>query len=157
MLSIIVAMDKNRLIGRGNDLPWHYPEDLAYFKKVTMGKSVLMGYNTYLSIFNRLHKALPGRTNYVLTSKQTLPGEGIIVKNLTEFLENKKHEEVFIIGGRSVYEQLINRADRLYITWIHQTFSGDTYFPEFDLQDFQLIQTDVTPNCTFSVYERKQK
>ena len=54
MLSIIVAMDKNRLIGRGNDLPWHYPEDLAYFKKVTMGKSVLMGYNTYLSIFNRL-------------------------------------------------------------------------------------------------------
>ena len=98
MLSIIVAMDKNRLIGRGNDLPWHYPEDLAYFKKVTMGKSVLMGYNTYLSIFNRLHKALPGRTNYVLTSKQTLP-EGIIVKNLTEFWKTKSTKK-FLLSGK---------------------------------------------------------
>ena len=157
MLSIIVAMDPNRLIGCGNDLPWHYPEDLQYFKKVTIGKSVLMGYNTYMSIFNRLKKALPGRTNYVLTSKKALPGEGIIVKDLTEFLENKKTEEVFIIGGKSVYEQFINLVGRLYITWIHKTYSGDTFFPEFDLQDFQLIQVNETPNCTFSVYERKQK
>lgn len=154
MLSIIVAMDKNRLIGRGNDLPWHYPEDLKYFKSVTQGKAVLMGYNTYLSIYNRLGKALPNRKNYVLTYQSTLPGEGIIVENLEQLIASYQDEELFIIGGKTIYELFLNRASRLYITHINQEHDGDCYFPNFDESKFRLISSKVNGELTFAIYER---
>lgn len=155
MLSIIVAMDKNGLIGKNNDLPWHYPNDLKYFKKITEGKAVLMGYNTYLSIFNRLGKALPNRLNYVLTHKTKLPGDGEIVDDINELINNYKQAELFIIGGKSIYEMFINQAARLYITHINKEYSGDCFFPQYDTNDFKLIATKVEGDLTFNVYERK--
>jgi ribosomal protein S18 acetylase RimI-like enzyme len=86
---MILAMDKNNLVGRGNDLPWNYPEDLKYFKKITLNKDVFMGYNTYLSIVNRIGKPLPKRNNYVLTFENELPLGGIIVKDVDSFFENQ--------------------------------------------------------------------
>ena len=100
MFSLIVAIGKNNLIGNGNDLPWYYPEDLKYFKKITSHKNVFMGYNTYLSIYNRLGKALPNRVNYVLTYNDELPGEGVPIKSLEELPD----EEIFVIGGKMIYE-----------------------------------------------------
>ena len=153
MISIIVAIGKNGLIGKGNDLPWHYPEDLKYFKETTLNKPVFMGYNTYLSIYNRLGKALPKRTNYVLTYEDTLPGEGIVIKDLEQF--TKKHEEeVFCIGGRMIYEMMLPYADRLYITRINKDYEGDVYFPKYDESLFRLISSVESGDLTFEIYER---
>ena len=110
MLSLIVAVDDNFLIGNNNELPWYEPNDLKYFKKVTTGKAVLMGYNTYLSIINRLGKPLPKRENYVLTYETQLPLGGIVVKDLDALIESYSDKELFVIGGKMVYvvvEELI--------------------------------------------------
>ena len=106
MLSLIVAVDDNFLIGNNNELPWYEPNDLKYFKKVTTGKAVLMGYNTYLSIINRLGKPLPKRENYVLTYETQLPLGGIVVKDLDALIESYSDKELFVIGGKMVYENL---------------------------------------------------
>ncbi len=154
MISIIVAIGKKGIIGKGNDLPWYYPEDLKYFKKMTFNKSVFMGYNTYLSIYNRNGKALPNRTNYVLTYEDTLPGEGIVVKDLEQF--TKKHEEeVFCIGGKMIYKMVLPYAKRLYITRVNKEYDGDVYFPEYDESLFELISSIESGDLTFEVYERK--
>ena len=154
MISLIFAIDENNLIGKGNDLPWHYPEDLKYFKKTTLNKPVFMGYNTYLSIYNRLGKALPNRTNYVLTFEDSLPGEGIVVKDLEEF--TKKHEEeVFCIGGKMIYGMIIPYADRLYITRVNKEYEGDVYFPEYDESEFTLVSSVESGDLTFEIYDRK--
>ncbi len=153
MISIIVAIGKNGLIGKGNDLPWNYPEDLKYFKNTTLNKPVFMGYNTYLSIYNRLGKALPKRTNYVLTYEDTLPGEGIVIKDLEQFIKNHE-EEVFCIGGRMIYEMMLPYADRLYITRINKDYEGDVYFPKYDEYLFRLISSVESGDLTFEIYER---
>jgi dihydrofolate reductase len=155
MISIIVAIGKNGLIGKGNDLPWYYPEDLKYFKKTTLNKPVFMGYNTYLSIHNRLGKALPNRTNYVLTYEDTLPGTGIVVKDLEQFTKNHE-EEVFCIGGKMVYGMMLPYADRLYITRINKEYEGDVFFPEYDESAFELISSVDNGDLTFEIYERKK-
>ncbi|MBQ8292786.1 MAG: dihydrofolate reductase [Bacilli bacterium] len=155
MISIIVAIGKNGLIGKGNDLPWHYPEDLKYFKKTTLGKPVFMGYNTYLSIYNRLGKALPNRSNYVLTYEDTLPGEGIVIKDLVEFVNNHE-EEVFCIGGKMIYGMVLPYADRLYITRVNKDYEGDVFFPEYDESLFELVSSVESGDLVFEVYERKR-
>ena len=103
MLSIIVAVDENFLIGNGNDLPWNEPADLKYFKKITMGHSLLMGYNTYLSIVSRIGKTLPGRTSYVLTYEKELQHDAIIVSNVDELINKFKDEELFVIVVKMIY------------------------------------------------------
>ena len=100
MLALIVAMDSNNLIGNGNELPWYYPADLKYFKKVTLHKAVLMGYNTYLSIVDRIGSVLPKRANYVLTYEEELDHGAIVVTNLEELIEAYKDTELFVIGCR---------------------------------------------------------
>jgi dihydrofolate reductase len=155
MISIIVAIGKNGLIGKGNDLPWHYPEDLKYFKKTTLNKPVFMGYNTYLSIYNRLGKALPNRTNYVLTYEDTLPGEGVVVKDLEAFTKNHE-EEVFCIGGKMVYGMMLPYADRLYITRVNKEYEGDVFFPEYDESLFELVSSVESGDLAFEIYERKK-
>ena len=116
MLSLIVAVDDNFLIGNNNELPWYEPNDLKYFKKVTTGKAVLMGYNTYLSIINRLGKPLPKRENYVLTYETQLPLGGIVVKDLDALIESYSDKELFVIGGKMVYENLLSKVERLYLS-----------------------------------------
>lgn len=154
MISIIVAIGLNGLIGKGNDLPWHYPEDLKYFKETTLNKPVFMGYNTYLSIYNRLGKALPKRTNYVLTYEDELPGGGIVIKDLNQFIQNHE-EEVFCIGGKMIYEMMLPYADRLYITRVNKEYSGDIYFPKYDENLFELISSRTSGDLVFEIYERK--
>lgn len=154
MLSLIVAVDDNFLIGNGNKLPWYEPEDLKYFKKVTLNKAVLMGYNTYLSIVNRLGHPLPKRKNYVLTEEKTLPLGGEIVEDLEQLIEDYKDDELFIIGGKMVYTALLPRVERLYLTRILGTHEGDVYFPKISFSEFNLIKRTRQEKLIFEVYER---
>ena len=127
MLSLIVAIDDNFLIGNNNELPWYEPNDLKYFKKVTTGKAVLMGYNTYLSIINRLGKPLPKRENYILTYEKELPFGGIIVKDLDALIESYNDKELFVIGGKMVYESLLSKVEKLYLTRVSGTHVGNIF------------------------------
>lgn len=151
MKSLIVAIGVNGVIGKGNDLPWHYPEDLKYFKRITTGHPVFMGYNTFLSIYNRIGKPLPNRTNYVLTYCDTLPGGAIPVKSIDELPD----EEVFIIGGKMVYEMMLPVCDRLYITHIKKEYDGDVFFPTIDYSKYNLIRKEEHEELDFCVYEKK--
>ena len=121
MISIIVAIGKNNLIGKGNDLPWNYPEDLKYFRKVTSGKTVLMGENTFYSIVNRIGKPLPKRQNIVATLNMDFSYENVLVTHdLISFLKENHDEEIFVIGGKQIYQLVLPYADRLYITHINK-------------------------------------
>ena len=157
MLALIVAMDNNNLIGNGNELPWYYPADLKYFKKVTLHKAVLMGYNTYLSIVNRIGTVLPKRANYVLTYEEELDHGAIVVTNLEELIEAYKETELFVIGGRMVYESMLDRVDRMYITRIPGTHEGDVYFPTINYEEFKLLGTTKEEDLVFEVWERIKK
>lgn len=130
MISLMVAHDPNHVIGRDNQLPWHIPEDLAYFKKHTVGKGIVMGRNTYESI----GRPLPKRRNIVVSRNQELKIEGTDVVHTLEDavkLAEEVHEEVMVIGGEQIFKSILPIADRLYITLIHTEFDGDTYFPEY--------------------------
>ncbi len=158
MIALIAAMDENNTIGKGNDLPWHYPEDLAYFKRKTLGKKVLMGRKTYESILMKLGRPLPKRENIVLS--RTLPEkEGIrVIRDLPSYLERfPKEETLFVIGGRSVYEAALPFADRLYITHIAAGHEGDVTFPAYDKEAFETIKSEKKGPLTFAVYERKRR
>jgi dihydrofolate reductase len=139
-LSLIVAMDDNRLIGNKNKLPWHLPADLAFFKRTTMGKPIVMGRKTYESI----GKPLPGRRNIVITRDDTFSAAGCEVSNSIEAAMSltKDDDEVMLIGGASLYEQTIARATQLYITRIHQSFEGDTWFPKIDLGEWKAVSRE---------------
>ena len=140
LVSIIAAMDRNRLIGRENQLPWHLPADLAHFKQVTMGKPIIMGRKTYESI----GRALPGRTNIVLTRSPDFNADGVLTANtLQQALDYVSAEdEVMIIGGSAIYELTLPRADRLYLTYVENSFEGDAWFPDFDLQQWRIIASE---------------
>ncbi|MBZ5202619.1 dihydrofolate reductase [Planomicrobium chinense] len=130
MISLMVAHDPNRVIGKDNQLPWHIPEDLAYFKKHTIGKGIVMGRNTYESI----GRPLPKRRNIVVTRNPEYRADGIdVVHNLDEAirLAKEQDEEVMVIGGEQIFRTILPQADRLYITLIKQEFDGDTFFPEY--------------------------
>ena len=129
-LSIIVAMGKNRVIGKNGMLPWHISSDLKNFKKITMGKPISMGRKTYESI----GRPLPGRENIILTKNKNYFAEGCIVKNTIDevFSYCQKVPELMIMGGAALYEQTLHKAKRLYITEVNATTDGDVFFPEFD-------------------------
>lgn len=156
MISLIFAIDENNLIGKGNDLPWHYPEDLKYFKDVTTGKTVLMGLNTFYSIYNRIGKPLPKRNNLVATLDRNIQIEGVtFIYDLISFLTKEHEEEIFIIGGKQIYELSLPYADRLYITHINKTYDGDVYFPKINYDAYNIIKSINSGELTFNVYERK--
>lgn len=143
-LSILVAMAKNRVIGRDNRLPWHLPADLKHFKFLTMGQTIVMGRKTYESI----GKPLPGRANIVIT-RQTdyeIPG-AVVVNSLEDALlvceeTSTTDTENFIIGGEKLYQQTIKICQRMYITEIQSNFDGDVFFPEFNPGDWEETQRD---------------
>ena len=136
MISIIVAVADNGVIGDKNSLLWHISEDLRNFKRVTTGHPVVMGRNTYLS----LGRPLPGRTN-VVVSRTAARIEGCrVVRSLEEaFALFPADEEVFVIGGAQIYAQTIGMADRLYITRVEHDYEGDTSFPEWDRSQWRLV------------------
>ncbi|MFA6647162.1 MAG: dihydrofolate reductase [Candidatus Izemoplasmatales bacterium] len=153
MISMIFAMDPTGLIGKNNDLPWNYPEDLQYFKYITLNKTVLMGVTTFESIVARLNKPLPNRKSLVASLNEfSYPGVEVI-NDLESFLKKKHKEEIFVIGGKTIYEIALPYADKLYITHIKKVYEGDTYL-DIDLNDFKLIKSDDNEELNFAVYER---
>jgi dihydrofolate reductase len=138
-LSIITALDQNRVIGINNRLPWYLPADLLRFKRMTWGKPIIMGRKTYESI----GKPLPGRTNIILSRQEgAFPG-CIVYPNLDKAIQAHQDEkEMFIIGGETVYRQALPIANRLYLTILHHQFAGDTFFPEWDYRDWDVIEQE---------------
>ena len=137
-ISIIVAMDRKNLIGKDGKMPWHIPEELEYFKKITMGYKIIMGRKTFESI----GKVLPGRENIILTRNSDFHHDNVKVFNelndLLEYLDNQ--EEVFIIGGAEIYKLFLPYATKLYITRIECEYEGDTYFPKIDYKGWIEIE-----------------
>ena len=155
MVNLIVAIGKNNLIGKGNMLPWHYKEDMLYFKNTTMNKKVIMGELTFKSIISYINKPLPGRTSIIATlTDYTYPGIEVtndIIDFLTEF---PKDDEVFIIGGKIIYDLTLDLADRLYITHVNKEYDGDVYFKQIDYSKYTLISEKISGDLNFSIYER---
>lgn len=144
ILSIIAAVARNGVIGRDNDLPWRLPADLKYFRARTLGRPCLMARKT----FESLGGGLKGRTNIVLTSQEDFRAEGaIVVHSIDEGLRvAEEHlgegEEVMILGGATLYEQILPRVDRMYITEVDAEPQGDTTFPEFDESAWKIVARD---------------
>lgn len=131
-LCLIVAQAENRAIGKDNQMPWHLPEDLQYFKRVTLGKPVIMGRKTFESI----GRALPGRTNIVITRQTDWQATGVTaatsLEAAIEMAASEAPEEIMIIGGAQIYQESLPLAERVYLTQIHAGFDGDAFFPELD-------------------------
>jgi dihydrofolate reductase len=154
MISMIWAMDENWLIGKDNLLPWHYPKDLAYFKKQTEGQTVLMGDMTYQSLKTYYKvKPLPFGKVYVANNEEKEYIDATRVSDLIDFLKNCT-EDLIIIGGKTIYGLSLPFVDRLYITYILKTHEGNIYFPKFNLASFKLIHKTMEPELIFAVYER---
>jgi dihydrofolate reductase len=133
-IAAVVAMDKNRVIGHQNKLPWHLPADLRHFKQVTMGSPIIMGRKTYESI----GKPLPGRKNIVITRDAAFQALGCVVVNSPEsaLVGAMGSDEVFVIGGAQLFEQMLPSIQRIYMTVIHYAFEGDAYFPALDMSQW---------------------
>ena len=162
---MISARSANNVIGKDNAIPWNLPKDLQFFQKTTRGHAVLMGLNTWNSLPKR---PLPGRKNFILCPEgtvldniQTVNGHYELIHDIDSFLERTDIEDVFIIGGASLYQMFIDKVDVLYLTIIDKDFDGDTYFPLFDpaLFDHEVLETlhDDKLDCdyTFNKYTRK--
>ena len=134
--SIIAAIGKNRELGKDNDLIWHLPNDLKFFREVTNGKTIIMGRKTFYS----LPKMLPNRKHVVISSSNNFNSEVKVYNNLEELLEDYKdsNEELFVIGGGSIYKLFIDIADNLYLTEIDaECLDASVYFPEFDKNNYE--------------------
>jgi dihydrofolate reductase len=163
ILSMISAVAENRVIGNKNSLPWHMPADFKYFKEATLGKTLIMGLNTFNSIGG---KPLPGRKHIILSNDSNFvaPENCVIAHSIEQAIElAKSDQEVMVCGGASVYKQFLPLAQRLYITEIHASPEGDTYFPEVDLAEWKEVKridckADEKNNYDYSfvVLERKQ-
>ena len=143
--AIVVAASTNNAIGKNNQLLWHLPNDLKFFKNITWGFPVIMGRKT----FEAVNKPLPGRTNIVITRKDDWKAEGVIQAVDLEDAIVKAREtnakQIFIIGGGEIYEQSMSVADTIYITRVHAVLDGDTFFPVIDEQVWELVSNEDFP------------
>ena len=155
MLSLIVAVAENGVIGRDNALPWHIPEDLRWFKQVTSGKTVVMGRKTFQSI----GRPLPNRLNIVVTRAPGFAAEGVqIAHSLDEAIGKGGDGEILVIGGSSLFAEALPRADRFYLTKIARSYDGDVHFPDWNRADWQEIarqRAESDPAVSFVTYERR--
>ena len=162
ILSLLVAADENNVIGKNNQLPWHLPNDLKYFKNLTWAMPILMGRKTFESI----GKALPGRKSIVITrNKDWKHSDVAVVFSIEEAIELAKTydvKEIFVIGGAEIFNSAFSKADRIYITRIHHQFEGDVYFPAINEKDWLLIKEIHCKkdeknafDHSFQVWERK--
>lgn len=139
-LSLVVAASSNNVIGRDGGLPWHLPDDLRQFKRLTMGKAVIMGRSTYESI----GRPLPDRRNIVMTRNADYVADGCdVVSSVSEAIDALEGaEEAMIIGGGQVYRDFLPLADRIYLTRVQAEVEGDTYFPEIDEATWRLVSSE---------------
>ncbi|MFC0139974.1 type 3 dihydrofolate reductase [Erwinia mallotivora] len=160
MISLIVAMAADRVIGMENAMPWHLPADLAWFKKNTLNKPVIMGRRTFESI----GRPLPDRTNIVISSKAGESTGVIWVTSVEEALSAAGDaEEIMVIGGGRVYEQLLPRANRLYLTHIDTEVEGDTAFPDYEPDEWQSVFSEFhdadqrnSHSCFWEILDRRE-
>ena len=166
ILSMIVATADNNIIGKDNDMPWHLPADLAYFKKVTLGKPIIMCRKTYESI----GRPLPGRRNIVISRDENYSADGIdtvtSVEQALALVDGSDGSdavgEIMVIGGGAIYKHCLPNADRLYVTHIKAAIDGDTQFPNYDDGCWQKTDSELRVSdeknaydLDFCVYERK--
>jgi dihydrofolate reductase len=140
-LALVVAMAENRVIGKGGTLPWRIPEDMKWFRAITMGKPCIMGRKTWESLPKR---PLPGRINIVVTRDLAYQAAGaVVVTSLAEAISvaaQESPDEIIVIGGAQIYSEALKRADRIYLTRVHKAFDGDVFFPALDEADWQATQ-----------------
>ena len=161
IVSLLVAMSENRVIGRDNTLPWRLPADLKHFKALTTGRTIIMGRRTWESLPRR---PLPRRRNVVITRNLDFEAPGAVaVHSLKAALrEGAGDEEIFVIGGEQVFREALPFADRLYLTLVHASVEGDTYFPPFDESAWRLVEEnshtpdEANPHAySFQILERR--
>ena len=162
IISHIVAMSENRIIGRQGGMPWHIPEDFKFFKQTTMGHAMIMGRKTWESI----GRPLPGRLSIVIShSDSLLLPEGVLrfrsVADAIEYcktMRSKWGDECFIVGGGEIYRQTLHLTNRIYLTIIHKVIDGDTFYPELPLKEFKQIKSEAHLSAplpfTFTTWER---
>ncbi|MCE2820904.1 MAG: dihydrofolate reductase [Bacteroidota bacterium] len=163
IVSAIVAVAKNGVIGAEGQIPWYLPADLAWFKKTTLGHHIIMGRNSFHSI----GRPLPKRTNIVVTRDPFFSAEGVLVAHSVEealgMAFDNEETEVFIIGGGQIYRESIDLWDKLYLTEVKTEPEGDVFFPETDSSEWTEIWCEERPaddknefDCTFHILERKE-
>ena len=161
IISCIVAVAQNNIIGKDNDIPWYLPADLQYFKKTTLGHTVIMGRSCYSSI----GRPLPKRTNIIITRDPFfISSHCLIARSIPEALSmahSKGGSEVFIIGGGQIYEQSTDLWDKLYLTEVDIKVDGDIFFPEIDFKKWKLVSSERLEkdvkneyNYTFKIFEK---
>lgn len=165
ILSAIAAMAKNRVIGKNNQLPWHIPEDLKFFKEKTKGKTLIMGRKTFESLPgalpNRFHIVISTQKDYQCPEHLKISDEmWAMASSLEEAISKAKSrvsddEEVFVCGGGETYKQSFPFLDRLYLSVIDQSYEGDAFFPEFDPTQFSSVSQDPRPGFTIFTYSRQ--
>lgn len=152
---IIAAVAENGVIGKDGEIPWHIPEDLQHFKEKTTGSTVVMGRKTFQSLPDSF-TPLPDRENIVLTKSDfSTQNESVKIANsLDEAWRRASNERAYIIGGAGVYEQVMEEADRMILTEIHEEYEGDTYFPEFSEENWKEVEREKHEDFDFMEYKR---
>lgn len=157
IISLIVAAADNHVIGKDNAMPWHIPEDFKHFKNVTMGKPCIMGRKTFESILDALGKPLPGRVNIVVSRTNYQHAGALTCRDLDEAIDQASKvegaAEIMIVGGAQIYALALPRANRIYLTRVHETPDGDAHFPALGPE---WVETSRDPHdgFTFLTYER---
>lgn len=167
-INIVVAMDLNRVIGKGDELPWHLPEDLRRFRALTLDKTIVMGRKTYYSILERNGRPLDERNNIVLSQTQKSDNSygNVCFTNSIELIlkqAERRKENLYIIGGEQIYRLFLPLADNIYLTRVHAEFDGDKFFPEVNLDEWNEVQLgaykadEKNPyDMTFHLYRREK-
>ncbi len=157
---LVAAVSQNNVIGKKNGLPWYLPEDLKHFKEITTGHTVLMGRKTFESILDRIKHPLLNRKNIVVTKRMDYKvPEGVklyhsidkALEELTEYTD----ENTYVIGGATIYAQIIDRAHKLYITEVHKKYAGDVFFPNIDMTKWHESEREDHKNYSFVTYIKK--
>lgn len=150
-ISLIAAMDENRVIGKDNDIPWRIPRDWEYVRQVTSGHSIIMGRKNFQS----LGKALKNRRNIVLTRNENLKFEGCEMAHSIEevFEQCRDEEEIFIFGGEGIYRLFLPYVEKMYLTKVHHEFEGDTFFPEIDYSNWEEVSVKKGVRDEQNLYE----
>jgi dihydrofolate reductase len=166
MLKIIVAISKNGVIGKNNKLPWKLPDDMDWFKNKTGTIPVVMGTKTFLSLPDKF-RPLPNRENIVISrsKRPELEKMGVVVVNSwQDILSRARNEDMFVIGGSEVYALAIPNTQEMYVTLVHVKVSGDTFFPKWDKNEWELVSSVDHPadkrhahSFTWEVYKRKNQ
>lgn len=165
MISVIVALDENNVIGKDNALIWHLPADMKFFKDKTTGHCIITGRKNYESIPLKF-RPLPNRTNIIITRQADYNAPGaIVVDSIDSALEKARQcgdEEIFIIGGAEIFRQSMHLVDRLYVTHIYHSFEGDVFFPEINMDEWKeterkkgIVDEKNVYQHDFIVYDRK--